>query len=238
MILSVIIPSYNRYDCLIRAINSVLQTGNQDLEIVVVNDCSDDPRYYQKIEGVTIVHLEKNTAQLLGFKSDGFTRNCGIRISRGKYLMFLDDDDIFLPDKVSKQLKQMIEGGYEFSATDAYYGSGPYEKNKRYSKYNEEHYFAYLSNKMGFTKWPNEWDYKFLSLHNSVITSTVCVKKSLFIKANRLFREDIAMGGKNTEGIFVDYECWQNLLLHTKKLLYINEPLVYYDSTHGGKQHY
>jgi len=238
ILVSVVIPTYNRYDCLLRAIKSIQDQCLEDIEIIVVNDGSDDPRYYQKLDGVTQINLEKNTEKLLGFKSDGFTRNCGIRVSRGQYIMFLDDDDIFLPKKIQKQLKIMIEGSYEFSCTDALFGFGIYERNTKYEKYNEEHYFAFLSHKMGFgKKFPLIWDSTFLNKHNAVITSTVCVKKTLFLRANRLFREDIAMGGKNPEGIFVDYECWQNLLKH-ENICYINEPLVYYDSLHGTGQHY
>ena len=97
---SVIIPTHNRKELLIRAIKSVLDQSYQDFEIIVVDDlgvsedCVDfDPRI-----------------KYFRVKSDGYiaySRNIGIYKSEGKYIAFLDDDDIWLPGKLEKQIKKI-----------------------------------------------------------------------------------------------------------------------------------
>ena len=57
--ISVIIPSFNRYDNLLNAINSVKNQTYKDYEIIVVSDGSTDKRYQQEIQKVKIIRLKK-----------------------------------------------------------------------------------------------------------------------------------------------------------------------------------
>jgi glycosyltransferase involved in cell wall biosynthesis len=97
---SVIIPTHNRKELLTRAIRSVLDQTYQDFEIIVVDDfgasedCGKlDPR---------IRYIRSDTT---GYP--GASRNKGIDISKGTYIAFLDDDDIWTPDKLKKQISLM-----------------------------------------------------------------------------------------------------------------------------------
>ena len=117
-LVSVIIPSYNRYDHLMRCLDGVraqqLPHGFST-EVIVVNDGSTDVRYYARHDGVTMIHLAANTARLLGFVSVGFVRNCGLRIARGIWVAFCDDDDVWLPNRLAVGL----ECGASASVSDA-----------------------------------------------------------------------------------------------------------------------
>lgn len=103
---SVIIPTYNRAKTIERAVNSVLNQTFSDLELLVVDDCSTDDtaeiiKNY-KDERLVYIRHEKN-------RGEGGARNTGIQNSRAEYIAFLDSDDEWLPDKLSKQLQLIQE---------------------------------------------------------------------------------------------------------------------------------
>lgn len=101
--ISVIIPTYKRYDLLERAIKSVIKQSYKNLEIIVVDDNANFPEIRKKTEEIVkrypkIIYI-KNKKNIGG----GPTRNVGIKRATSKYLVFLDDDDEFLPEKIEKQ---------------------------------------------------------------------------------------------------------------------------------------
>ena len=65
--ISIIIPSFNRYDNLLNAISSVKNQTFKDYEIIVVSDGSTDKRYQQEIQKVKIIRLKKSSKQKLGY---------------------------------------------------------------------------------------------------------------------------------------------------------------------------
>jgi len=72
---------------------------------------------------------------------------------------------------------------------------------------------------------PNIFDFKFISIHNCIITSSVVVDKELLNKVGN-FR-DI-----QSKKLYSDWDCWLGLLTHTD-CVYIKEPLLHYDMTPG-----
>ena len=101
-LVSVIIPSYNRYDHLLRAVHSVKSQSYPLVEIIVVNDASTDPNYYQRLEGVHMIHLAQNSGGC-----PGTVRNYGVRFSSGEYVAFLDDDDVWKSEKLTVQISSL-----------------------------------------------------------------------------------------------------------------------------------
>ena len=101
-LVSVIIPTFNRYQVLKRAILSVVNQDYKNIEIVIVNDASVDAtsNIVKSIGDPRIKYVihEKN-------KGLAAARNTGIRNSRGEYITFLDDDDEWAKEKISLQLK-------------------------------------------------------------------------------------------------------------------------------------
>ncbi|MCX0437836.1 glycosyltransferase family 2 protein [Aeromonas veronii] len=96
IMLSVIIPTCNRYDSLLRAIYSVLNQNCVELEIIVVNDAEIPlPSNILTIALDNPVHFFENT----GAHSAANARNYGVAHANGKYITFLDDDDIYLPGR-------------------------------------------------------------------------------------------------------------------------------------------
>ena len=102
-LVSVIIPSYNRRDTIVMAIHSVQIQTYKNLEIIVVDDGSTDDtmEIINKIRNqdprLFLFQHEKN-------KGANAARNTGIGKAHGEYIAFLDSDDEWLPNKISKQL--------------------------------------------------------------------------------------------------------------------------------------
>lgn len=119
-LVSVIIPTYKRSDCLLKTIDSVLNQTYPNIEIIVVDDNGKNSEYqkstYQKlkhlIETKQITYIAHETN-----KNGSAARNTGFRASQGEYVNFLDDDDIFLPQKISKQVARLVQSKEDEGAT-------------------------------------------------------------------------------------------------------------------------
>jgi GT2 family glycosyltransferase len=102
-LVSVIIPTHNRGGLLQEALDSVLaQEGAGEsftMEVIVVDDASSDntPEIVRRYPDVRYVKLDTN-------RGESGARNAGIAASRGEYVAFLDDDDLWLPHKLSVQV--------------------------------------------------------------------------------------------------------------------------------------
>jgi len=100
-LISVVIPTYNRASHLPGTINSVLAQTFHDYEIIIVDDGSTDDT-----EQVVASLNAKNISYLRHKENLGVSaaRNTGIKASKGKYIAFLDSDDLWLPGKLEQQL--------------------------------------------------------------------------------------------------------------------------------------
>lgn len=97
---SIIIPAYNAENTIKNAINSVLMQSIDDYEIIVVNDASTDNtievlKQVKKVENIEIINLEQN-------RKAGGARNVGIDRAKGKYIIFLDEDDVLEKEAIEK----------------------------------------------------------------------------------------------------------------------------------------
>jgi glycosyltransferase involved in cell wall biosynthesis len=101
-LVSVIIPTYKRAHILPRAIKSVLNQTYSDLELIIVDDGSRDNTSAVvsgiKDKRIRYVELSEN-------KGLSVARNSGLRVSQGKFVAFLDDDDEWIPDKLESSLE-------------------------------------------------------------------------------------------------------------------------------------
>jgi glycosyltransferase involved in cell wall biosynthesis len=112
---SVIIPFGGDIGLTFRAVKSVLDQTHKNLEVVVVNDSSSTNigSIGKLIEKDNRVKLVKNKRS----KGASGVKNTGIDIADGEYIAFLDPNDLFLPDKITKQLEFMVRSGFLFSHT-------------------------------------------------------------------------------------------------------------------------
>lgn len=98
---SVIIPTYNREVLIIETIHSVLCQTYKDFEIIVVDDGSIDntQKVIKDIGDSRVKYIFENHRGV-----PAATRNTGIRNAQGQYIAFVDSDDLWLPDKLERQL--------------------------------------------------------------------------------------------------------------------------------------
>lgn len=117
--ISVIIPAYNCGKTVRQSVESAMLQTERDLQILLLDDCSTD-------ETANILNaLAKEDSRILTYISPqnrgvAETRNHGMALALGTYIAFLDGDDIWLPDKLERQLADMERRGLDLSYT-AYY---------------------------------------------------------------------------------------------------------------------
>ena len=115
-LVSIIMPSYNTAEYIAESIQSVLSQSYIDWEIIVVDDCSTDNtdevvKPYLSDERIIYLKNEMNSGAAV-------SRNRALREAKGKWIAFLDSDDLWTPDKLSKQINFMEEHGYSFTYTN------------------------------------------------------------------------------------------------------------------------
>jgi len=105
---SVIIPTYRHQAFIIECLNSVFAQTFKDFELIVVNDGSPD-----QTEIILQPLIAAGRIQYIAQKNWGTAaaRNRGLSIAKGEFVAFLDDDDVWPPDKLEWQLDSMMEGG-------------------------------------------------------------------------------------------------------------------------------
>ncbi len=103
---SVVVPAFNRAHTLARTLESVLDQSDQDFEIIVVDDCSDDdPKAVVDRIGDPRIRFARHAKRIGG----GNARNTGIDMARGALIAFLDSDDIFLPHHLAS-MRALLAG--------------------------------------------------------------------------------------------------------------------------------
>jgi O-antigen biosynthesis protein len=116
-LVSVIIPTYNRPTMLAEAVRSVLNQTYRNFEIIVVNDSG------VNVEN-TLIPLNRNgnIVYVKHSKNRGLaaTRNTGITLSKGKYIAYLDDDDIYLPHHVESLVSFLENTYHKIAYSDAH----------------------------------------------------------------------------------------------------------------------
>jgi teichuronic acid biosynthesis glycosyltransferase TuaG len=206
----------------LNTIESIKQQTYKNIEIVIVNDCSIEKEYYEydwKGANVKMIHLDSNSKTIFGFGCPAYVRNKGIEETKGKYIAFCDDDDIWFPHKIELQINEMKRTGCKLSSTDGLIGNGVYNINTIYKKYLAE----YACRNIHFNK---IWSKSFMIQSNYMICSSVVIEKELLTKINN-FRYIQ----------YEDYDCWLRALDHTNSV-YIKDACIYYDATHGYGQNY
>ncbi len=220
-LVSVIIPSYNRYELLNHSIRSVLANTYKNVEIIVINDCSTDQRYYsgelEKYEKTIVIHLPVNMRVKHNVSAaQGMTRNHGLEKAKGEWIAFLDDDDFYLETKIEKQLEIMKMNNMLFSSTNTIMID---HRSINIDKLDFN--IVYIHN-------DNKRENKILNLeivtkNNYIANSSVIIHHSIVKKTGKQHivpREE-------------DWDYWKRALQHTD-CLYISEPFIYYTMTVNG----
>ena len=114
-LVSIIMPSYNTAPYIKQTIQSVLAQTYTNWELIIVDDCSTDntDEIVDAIKDSRIRYFknEKNSGAAI-------SRNKALREAKGQWIAYLDSDDLWMPEKLEKQIKFMEENGYVFSYTN------------------------------------------------------------------------------------------------------------------------
>ena len=100
MSVSVIIPTYNRIKTLPVAVDSVLAQTYSDIELIIVDDGSEDgtDEYIKTISDTRVIYIKG------GHHGAGAARNTGVKVSKNELIAFCDSDCFWYPEKLEKQI--------------------------------------------------------------------------------------------------------------------------------------
>lgn len=115
-LVSIITPTWACAKFISETIKSIQTQTYQNWELLIQDDCSTDGT--DKVVA-PLVELDSRIKYECNEKNSGaaITRNNALRRAKGRWIAFLDSDDLWLPDKLEKQLKFMVDNGYKFSYT-------------------------------------------------------------------------------------------------------------------------
>lgn len=197
-LISIIMAAYNAENTIGQAITSVIQQTYADFELIIINDCSTDRtvdvinEFIKKDARIRLINNSKNMGV-------SYTRKHGLDESKGSWIAILDSDDLWLPEKLAKQ----VEFQKKNNADLLYTGSG----------------FMNVDGKQ--INWklnvPEVITYRQLLKQNILSNSSALVRKDLYEKY-------YAVGDDMHE----DFAIWLQILRNGIKAYGINEPLLIY----------
>jgi GT2 family glycosyltransferase len=200
---SVIIPTFNRFPFLCRAVDSVLNQTHGDIEIIVIDDGSTDdtptlfPQQFPSIQYVKVEHSGLPAV----------ARNAGIQLAKGELIAFLDSDDQWLPGKLSQQVSV-----FDKHPTVGLVCSNAFVVHQHEEKPSQ----PYLQNDQGHSGLV----LPALFEDNFIITSTAMVRRSTLEQVG-LFCEDRALQAVE------DYDLWMRVATQSE-IVYLGALLAVY----------
>lgn len=200
---SIITPMYNASRFVKYTIESVLSQTYSNWELIIVDDCSSDNSfdivkdYCQRDHRIKLLKMEKNSGGPI------IPRNTGIDMAEGRYIAFLDSDDIWVPNKLEKQINFMQEKQCVLS----------------YSAYKKiDEYGAIIGNNP--ISVPSIVTYKDLLKSNFIPCLTAIYDSQ---KIGKIFQHKDSLVASE------DHLLWLSILRNNDECaLGINEPLAYY----------
>ena len=115
-LVSIVMPSYNTGQYISDSIESVLKQTYTNWELLIVDDCSTDDT-----DDVLVPYLQDRRIKYIKNKINSgaaISRNRALREAKGKWIAFLDSDDIWVAEKLEKQIRFMEKNEYAFTFTD------------------------------------------------------------------------------------------------------------------------
>lgn len=123
-LVSIIVPTFGRPQRLLTAVSSILEQTYPNIEVIVVDDNEPGTEWrtatekeMSELAGNSVVRYIKRDQNGGG----SLARNTGIENARGDFITFLDDDDVYLPNKIEKQLAHLSETKADVSVCDMFF---------------------------------------------------------------------------------------------------------------------
>ena len=111
-LVSIIMPSYNTAAYIGKSIESVLNQTYDNWELIIIDDCSTD-----NTDDVVSVYIDDRIVYLKNEVNSGaaMSRNKALREAKGRWIAFLDSDDLWMPEKLERQIAFMKQHNYSFT---------------------------------------------------------------------------------------------------------------------------
>jgi glycosyltransferase involved in cell wall biosynthesis len=185
MLLTVVIPTWNRAHLVGEAIESALNQRAGEVEVIVVDDASTDntPEVVARISGnrIRLLRLSERSGA-------GAARNAGVALALGEFVSFLDSDDVWLPGKLDAEL-QVFE---QFPDAEAIFSDSQNFFEHRVDGPSRFAQNGLLVATGGDVRWANECDWLWTNSTNTVHTCSVIVRREALARIGpRLFAEDL-----------------------------------------------
>ena len=168
----IILPNYNSSEFIEQTIDSVIGQTHKNWNLIIVDDCSDEKtkkilNKYSQNKNIQIVFLDKN-------KGAAFCRNHALELSKSEYVAFLDSDDVWFPDKLTKQINFMKKNNYNFTYTN-------YTLNRkdRYGLYKNQWVRGYDISNQNSIRPREKYNFDIFIKDTSIATSTMMIKGEL-----------------------------------------------------------
>ena len=157
----IILPNYNKEKYLEESINSVINQTYKNWQLYVIDDNSKDKSLqvlekFSHLEKIKIIKLNKN-------KGPSFCRNYGMRISNGKYISFIDSDDVWFNTKLTNQINFMENNNLNFTYTDYV----PFFESNNKKKFKKRTYIK------------DSFNYEIFTKNSSINTTTMIITRSI-----------------------------------------------------------
>lgn len=129
-LVSIVTPAFNAADTIVETYNSIKKQTFSNWEWIIIDDCS-----FDNTKSV-ILDIKKNDTRVRFLETEknsgaAIARNIGIKAANGRFIAFIDADDLWKEEKLELQLSFMITNNYSFSYTD-YFIFFPTGKRKMY----------------------------------------------------------------------------------------------------------
>ena len=195
---SVIVTTYNRKDQLREAIRAILNQTYQDFELIVVDNFSnyDFFAFIKEFDNDKIIPIQNKNNGVIATN-----RNVGVQMAKGEYIAFCDDDDIWLDEKLDKQIQILLEYSMRGQLVLTYCNT-----------------ILFGDVKTEITKKKAVHSFNDFIIDNQLSFSTVVLSKSDLVR----FDENINIVASE------DFNLWVSLFLSDYKFVFIKEPLIRY----------
>ncbi len=204
-LVSIIIPTYNDGPVVYQAIDCSLNQTYENREVIVVDDGSTDDTEYRLNNKYNnrIIYVRQDN------KGPGSARNTGIRHASGKYLQFLDSDDLLDPDKIKIQIEK-LQNIPENALSYCDFAIHDIDDMKvKYSRIS-----PVMRNDDPFDDIMMKWE------------TDLCIPVQCFLFDVNFFKK-YAISFDESLAANEDWECWMNLFALDPKVVYVDRVLAY-----------
>jgi glycosyltransferase involved in cell wall biosynthesis len=211
MIVSIIIPCYNKGRFLEDALNSVLSQIYTQWECIIIDDGSTD-----NTEQIALNYTRLDSRfRYIKKQNQGVsaTRNLGLAQATGNFIQFLDPDDIIYPNKISTQIGCIDSSADDIVIYCDYISS---EENDLYLPYSGDRYRSpFLNNDNYLLQLVNRWE------------KSLAIPIHCFLFSNTFFKQK-GINFDTSLANHEDWDCWLKIFATNPKVIFVDEKLATY----------